>query len=202
MIVYCNMYSNTDISLILSTLCMISVLSYFSFTENLFKTDNTKSKTVKNISYILLMIFLSYSITIIAKFSNQKYILNIILSLILLICLSYLNFGDNVFHEEIKHGNILNLTIDFGLIYTFIYIFLNSIKSQFSKNSFGNQSNDMWTKFGFGITFIAMYVMMILIAIGKVYHKDVSTIKKTFTTIGCTALFGSSIIIMNSLLKK
>jgi len=191
-----------NIPFLISIIIMIIGLAYISLSKNLFKENKTKTEAIQTISKALFIFFTLYAVTNIFKYSKNKNLLNIILSFILCLFIGYFSYGKNIFHDDMKFKRIVDIFLDFSFVYSIVWIFLHLLKKQFSSVNNTGQQNKTWNKIGMVSIILSLYIVITTIAIGNVYHKDVTTSKKSMTTILATALFGSSLVIINYLMKQ
>jgi len=191
-----------NIPFLISIFIMVFGLGFLSHSNNLFKPDNSKVVFILNTSKMLFIFFLIYGVTNIFKYSKNKNLLNILLSFVLSIFLGYFSFGKNIFHDDIKFKPIIDIFLDFSFIYSLIWIFLHLLKNQFASANHTGQIPKTWNKIGVVALMFSLYIVLITIAIGNVYHEEATTIKKTMVTVGATSLLGSSFVILNYLMKK
>lgn len=189
--------NQSKLKMLTAQIIIIIGLSIFAFYKTLFKKEGNKIKFIKEASYALFAIFLTYIITYWIP-DKYEHILNMFLAVILIILFSILKFSKDVFTKDNNLKKPLNILSDFGLIYVSIWILLKQFKKNMTTNNISGNLKNKWNKSGFIICFIMLCSIISTIALGKVYREDVSTKKKTMTAVGCTLLFTSSIYIIQS----
>lgn len=191
-----------EIPYLLSNFVMITGLAYLAYTKTLFNKDSDKSQIIQNISELLFTFFLLYGITNVFKFSKNKNLMNIIFSFLLIVFLLYLMHGKNIFHEKMKYENIINTFLKISFMYVFVWVFLHMLKSQFASSNITGTIPKTWNKVGLVFLFVCLYISLLIMGFGNVYHEDVSQKKKIMSAMIGTSLFSASLVILTFNMKK